>query len=274
MALFEYVGRTPDSDATVVTKAYADAQNAAVAVTNAFIDSQCLIQGPNLVSQAFVDQQVANYATQTAVNNALTPYAPLSILGAHSGAAQADSSGLIPSGQLPTLVTNRLPLSYNINTTGTNFLGGSTFTTTTTNIGEYIIASIPIPDPGFPWIPFAYAYISAQSGGTPSGTRFNGNGNFGFLAVIPPSGVSNTIYASGVCTDDPVTNWYQALPHGYATNPQSPQTPLTNPPILGPLTLNLTGCCWSGNAYSWNGPNLVFHITVMPAMGAGALPHT
>lgn len=272
MAALEYVGRYPDSDSVLVPKKYADADNAATAVTNAFIDQQCAVQGANLVTPAWVTQQAANYATQSAVNAANAAYLPLSSLAVANGAAKLNGSGVIPAGQLPALVTNRQALSYNIATTGTNFLGSSSFTTTTTNLNEYIIASIPIPDPGFPWIPWPFVYISAQAAGTPSGSRFVGNGNFGFLTVMPPSGVSNTIYGGGVCTDDTVTSWYQLIPGANATNPQNPITPLSNPPILGPLTLNLGACCWAGAGYTWNGPGLVFHITVLPALGTGAIP--
>lgn len=268
-----YVGRNPDSDSTVANKAYADADNAAVAVTTGFIDQQVANQGHDLVGSAYVDQQVANYTTQSAVNSALGAYVPNTALSAVSGVAQGDTTGLAQVGQLPTLTTDRVARSYNIATVGTNYLGGGTHTVTTTNLGEYVIASIPVSDPGYPWFPLPFAYISGQAGGTPSGSRFSGNGNVGFLAVIPPSGVSNTIYASGLCTDDPITNWYQALPHGSALNTVNPASPTNTPPILGPLTLNLTACCWSGNGYAFNGSNLVYHITVMPAIGNGALPH-
>jgi hypothetical protein len=269
----KYVGRVPDSDATLANKAYADVDNANTAVTNAFIDQQVANQGHDLVNQAFVDQQVANYAPTTAVDAALSAYAPITALGVASGVAQADGTGLIPSAQLPTLVTNRLALSYNIATTGTNFLGSASYTTTTTNVNEYIIASIPIPDPGFAWYPLAFAYISAQTGGSSSGSRFVGNGNFGYLTVSPPAAVSATIYAAGICTDSPITNWYQAMPSAIASNTTQPQTPTNTPPILGGLTLNLAACCWQGNAYTWNGPGLVFHIIVIPAIGTGQLPH-
>ena len=268
----EYVGRYPDTDSVVVPKAYADAANAATAVTTAFIDAQVASQGANLVTQAWVTQQVANYATQSQVSTADTAYLPLASLGAPSGVAQLNGTGTIPAGQLPTLVTNRLPQTYNIATFGTNYLGSNSETVTTTNINEYIIASMPIPDPGYPWIPYPIVYISGQAAGTASGSRFVGNGNFGFLTLTPPSGISSTIYGSGVCTDDTVTNWYQLQPGCIGTNPGNPVTPVTQPPILGSLTLNLGACCWAGAGYTFNGPGLVFHITVLPALGVGVVP--
>jgi hypothetical protein len=272
VAAFEYVGRYPDSDAVVVPKGYADADNAATAVTQAYIDQQCAIQAANAVSQAYITQAVANYATATMVSTANAAYVPLTQLGSANGVAQATSSGVAASAQLPTLVTNRLPKSYSIATSGTDFLGGDSFTVTTTTLQEYIIASLPIPDPGYPWIPWITAYISGQAAGSPSGSRFIGNGNFGLLTVMPPSGVSTKLYAAGVCTSDTVTNWYQALPYGSTQNPSTPMTPLTQPPIIGPLTLNLGACCWSGHGYTFNGLGKVFHVTVLPALGTGALP--
>lgn len=272
MGALEYVGRYPDSDAVLVPKGYADADNAATAVTQAYIDQQCAIQAANAVSQAYITQAVANYATSAMVTTANAAFAPLTKLGAANGIAQATAGGLANPAQLPTLVTNRLPKSYSIATSGTDFLGGDSFTVTTTTLQEYIIASLSIPDPGYPWIPWITVYISGQAAGASSGSRFIGNGNFGLLTVMPPSGVSTKIYAAGVCTSDTVTNWYQALPYGAAVNPTTPQTPLNQPPIIGPLTLNLGCCCWSGNGYTFNGPGKVFHVTVLPALGTGALP--
>lgn len=272
MAAFEYVGRYPDTDSVITPKSYADAENAVTAVNTGFIDGQVMSQGANLVSQDWVNQQVANYSKQSDVTTAQGAYLPLTSLGATNGAARLNGSGTIPAGQLPTLVTNRLPLTYNIATFGTNFLGSNSQTVTTTNINEYIIASMPIPDPGYPWIPWPIAYISGQAAGSPSGSRFVGNGNLGFLTVTPPSGISNTIYGMGLAAGDTVTRWYRLLPGCIGTNPGNPVTPLTQPPILGPLTLDLGACCWSGAGFTVNGPNLVFHITVLPALGAGVIP--
>jgi hypothetical protein len=272
VASLETVGRYPDSNAVIVPKSYADADNAATAVTNAYIDQQCAIQAANCVSQAYITQAVANYATASQLSAADALFVPNTLLGAANGVATTLSNGLANPAQLPTLVTNRLPVSYSIATTGTDFLGGDSFTVTTTTLQEYIIASMPIPDPGYPWIPWVTVYISGQAAGSPSGSRFIGNGNFGLLTVMPPSGVSSKIYAAGVCTSDTVTNWYQATPYGGAQNPQTPTTPLTQPPIIGPLTLDLGCCCWQGNGYTFNGPGKVFHVTVLPAMGTGQLP--
>lgn len=272
MAALETVGRYPDSNSVIASKAYADADNAATAVTQAYIDQQCAIQAANAVSQAYITQAVANYATTSQLSASTAPYVPNSTLGAANGVAATNSSGLVPAGQLPTLVTNRLAKSYSIATSGTNFLGGDSFTVTTTTLQEYIIASLPIPDPGYPWYPRVFAYISGQAAGSSSGSRFIGNGNFGLLTVMPPAGISTKIYGAGVCTSDTVTNWYQCLPYGGAQNTSIPMTPLNQPPIIGPLTLNLGACCWSGNGYTFNGPGLVYHVTVVPALGTGQLP--
>lgn len=272
MAAFEYVGRPPDSDSVVVTKAYADADNAVTSVTNGFIDNQVATQGGDLVTQNWITEQVANYATQSMVTAANSAYVLKTALAAAHGIAQSGAGGVIPSVQLPAVSTNRLALSYNIATSGTNFLAGDSFTVVTTNLNEYTIASLPIPDPGFPWYPLAEAFISGQAAGTPSGSRFVGNGNLGFLTVMPPSGVSNTIYSAGVCTADTVTGWYECLPYGATQGANFPMTPANQPPILGPLTLNLGACCYSGTGFTFNGPGLVYHVTVIPAMGTGVIP--
>ena len=275
MAQFKYVGRYPDSAAVLATKAYADADNAANLVTTTWIDQQIAAQSAGLVSPAYVNQQVAAYATQSQVTGGLTGYVPASKLGANNGIAKAAADLTIPPGQLPALVTNRQALAYDLTSTGAqNLIGTNSYTCTTNNLQETILASIPVPDPGYPWYPMPFAYVSGQTASNPSGSRFVGNGVFGLLTVMPPSGVSNLVYGTGIATDDSITNWYELVPYGSATTSPSPMTPATRPTILGPLTLNLGCCCWSGSGYTFNGTGLQYWVLVLPALGNGVkYPH-
>ena len=262
MACFEYVGRAPDTDGVVCTKTYADAQNAATLVTTSFVNNQCTIASANLVNQTWIDQQVANYSTQaTVAAYESANFIPLTALGAASGIAQSDSGGLVPIGVLPgTIVTERVATSYNAATSGTVYLSG-THAVSTTNLREYLIASLPIPDPGYPWIPIPFATITGQALGTASNSRLLGNGNPGLLTVTPPTGAA--VYGAGVCAADTRPNIYQVVP---GVSPVGSITPATQPPISGALTLNLYGCCWNtGGSYQFSSVGLTFHILVVPA---------
>ena len=262
MATFEYVGRAPDTDGVVCTKTYADAQNAATLVTTSFVNNACTIAAANLVNSVWINQQVANYSTQTQVSNyASANFIPLTTLGAVSGLAQSDNTGKVPSAILPgTMVTERMAVSYSAATSGTIYLSG-THAVSTTNLREYLIASLPIPDPGYPWIPLPFATITGQALGTASNSRLLGNGNPGLLTVTPPTGAA--VYGAGVCAADTRPNIYQVVP---GVSPIGSITPVTQPPINGALTLNLYGCCWNtGGSYQFSSAGLTFHILVVPA---------
>lgn len=264
MSALSYVGRYPDNDATVVHKSYADAQNASTQVTNAFIDSACTAASAGLVSPAYVTQQVAFYLSQTQTNTALASVAvPTTQLGAANGIARSDSGNAVPSAQLPNVIlTDRVAQCYDL-TSGTTYLTG-THQVTTTNFREYLIASIPVPDPGYPWIPLPFAQVQGQAFGlTPPPSRYKGIGNFGLLTVAPPAGVSNTVYGVGICAGDIYPIHYPVYPYS-GTNGQV--NPTTVPPVNGSLTLNLTGSCWSGTGYQYNAVGLSFFVLVVPAI--------
>jgi hypothetical protein len=262
-----YMGRYPDSDAVIVPASYAVADNAATAVSLNWIDSQTAIAAANLVNDAWVNQQVANYTSESQVTTALSAYVPESTLGAASGIAQLGANEEIPSGQLPVLVTNSLAVSYDAVSVGTVYLASNaTFVVTSTTIGAYVIASVNIPDPGYPWIPFPIAYVQGYAGGASSGTRLAGNGNSGLLTVTPPISTSApVVYGAGLMTDDPVANYYQCVPG--AITAAGVITPLTQTPVSGSLTLQLSASCWSGNNYTVSGAGLVFYVLVLPAQG-------
>lgn len=258
-----YVGRAPDLPGTIATAAYAQADATAFLVTPAFVTQQTTQATANLVNQTWINQQVANYSTQSQVNTTLGAYLPTSALG--STVAQLDSNGLIPGGVLPTITTNSLAVSYDVySDAGAIFLpAGVTFVTTTSNIGELEIASITIPDPGYAWLPYAIAYVQGFSGATPSGSRLFGNGNVGYITVTP-QGQTTPIYASGLCTADTLPNIYQVTP---AANSVGSITPQIVPSIVGGLTLQLSACNFTGSDYTYSGSGLVFFVVVLPALG-------
>jgi hypothetical protein len=261
------VGRPPDSDSVVATTQYTQARWNATLVTPQWITQQVTIASANLVTQSWINQQISNYLSQSAVTTALTGYVPTSELGAASGVAQLNSNLLVPSGQLPTLVTNSLAVNYDAAISGVIILpSGQTATAQTDVIGAVPLAKVTIADPGYPWVPLPFAVVQGNAGGAGSGTRLAGNNNFGFLTVTP-FGATSPIYAAGICTDDSVPNYYLCLPYGGGVG--SVMTPLTQPPIIGSLTLLLSGCSWSGGVggYVFSGTGMVFYVLVVPAVG-------
>jgi len=274
-----YVGRYPDTDAVVVPVAYAQADNASVSVTPAWVTQQVNIAAANCVSEAWVLGQVANYQTQTQLTAALSAYVPQSALGANSGIAESNGSNMIPTGQLPTVVTNSLATCYDVyGSSGSVVLeSGSWVTSTTQNVNEIIVAQISVPDPGYPWYPLPFAYVYAGAGGT-SSLLTSGTGNVGCLTVVIDGNLA-TYYGVGICTDDPNPSYYPLLPYGLPANTNNvvagAMTPTTNPPLpptttAGETVFQLGACNLPGvansNDYNFGGLNLIYYILVVPAL--------
>ena len=124
------------------------------------------------------------------------------------------------------------------------------------------MASIAIPDPGYPWRPLGFATVQ---GGNPNGTQpdspYQGTNTFGLLTILPPQGVSDQVYSAGICTDTFELGFNQCIPYATAN-----QTPQTVPPILGSLELDLCGSCWTGSGYQFTPAGILYWVLVTPAM--------
>lgn len=260
-----YVGRTPDSDSVEVPKAFADQEIANTIPTGTFVRNKInqAITANSLVTPAYVNLSNSRLAQKVAVDNADRNYVPTSWLGVPNGVAALDSSGQIPSSELPTgIPTEWTAQAYDVATSG-QILISSAQTVLTNNIRELQIASIEVPDPGYPWraLPFAIVQGGDPGSGNVPNSRLEGTSTFGMLAVLPPQGISNQVYSAGICTDTYYMNFYQCLPYAGAN-----QTPLTVPPIIGGLELDLCGSCWSGSGYQFGPAGLMYWILVMPSM--------
>jgi hypothetical protein len=269
MVALQYRGPTPGTDSSVVPKSWADGENATVVVTSNWVNSQIITEATNddLQPQSYVDSEDALRAHKTDVDTADTLYVPTSKLGAANGVASLDSTGDLVAAQIPSgTLTDRITKGYDAATNGTIYLtSGNTHTVTTTTLREYKLASIPIPDPGYPWFPLPFALVGGYSSGPNPSDRTKGTGNLGLLTVMPPSGVSDTIYGTTACAGAyNVPSYYPLLPYG-----ASGDTPTTVPAVQGALELDLWGCCFTLTSYIFTGTGLTFSVLVVPVMGAG-----
>lgn len=258
-----YVGPV-DTTSTLTTAAYAQADNASTLVTPTWLTQQITDAASSLVTMDWINGRVSAYLSESAVTTALGNYIADSQLGVDNGVAQVAGGGNIPTGQLPTLVTNDLAQCYDATNDGTVFLvPDTTYTVVTNNINEFVLANVVIPNPGFPWIPLPFAYVLGYSSATASGSRLIGTGNFGYLTVTE-LGTTSPIFASGLCTDDSLPNFYTVTP---SVNPSTVVTPLTQVPMQGGATLQLAACNWEGSQYTFSGDSLYFFVLVVPALG-------
>jgi hypothetical protein len=263
-----YVGLDPsNSPSSVVTKAWTDGEQAAVVVSTAWVNSAVSAEAVNdqLQPQSYVDSEDALRAHKTAVDTADQSYVPIAQLGAARGVAVLDSNGDLLSAEIPAgVLKSRSAVVYTAAADGSVFLpAGQSHQCGTQTYREFCLASIVVPDPGYPWRPQCFAVVGGYSnGGAVPTTGGTGTGNMGLLTVIPPSGVSDTIYAIGVCSAlYQQFAYYPVLPAG-----ASGQTPLTVPPINGSLELDLWASCYTLTGYVFWGSGMWFQVQVIPAM--------
>lgn len=266
MPPLKYVGRSPDSDSSVVTKTWTDGQAATVAITTANVNAAIATQAGFLSTQTYVDAQHALFATKAAVDAHQATYVNATQKGVANGVAAVDSSGNLLAGEIPAGVsTDSITLCYTPASAGTVALTpGTSHTVTSTTPTEYTAATITIPDPGYPYIPLPFVYIAGIAGGA-APSRDSGSSKYGQIMVMPPF-PSTTIYGFGICTASTHLNYHVALPYASAVLAGINVTPLTQPPVIGSITLNLNLSCWSGNSFSFNGTGMIFYVLVFPSM--------
>ena len=274
MSGLQYVGRTPDSDSSVINKSYADALDDTLVVTTDYVNSVISTKATPLTTPAYVDQQDLLRAKKLSVDIMDENYVPLTELGQANGVATTDNYGSITTAQIPSsAVTNRTSLYYEASSQGVVYMAPDEAHSTpqlpfthpvisTSNTREFRLASIYVTDPGYPWYPLAFAWVLGKSGGTDPGQGHT-NTNVGQLVVQPPQGVSDSIYASAICLSSMKYNFHNVLPSGGVASP--PVTPLNFPAVTGPLQLDLYGSCYTGSSYIWSGVGLVYYILVFPA---------
>jgi hypothetical protein len=262
-----YVGLPPNTDSSVVTKGWADNYQASVVVNTAWVNSTLTAEATHdqLMPPSYVDSEDALRAHKTAVDTADQAYIPDDAWGAPNGVAMLDTNGDVLMSELPPgIPTSRQALVYTAARNGNVYLQPGTYhQTNTQTYREFCLADISIPDPGYPWRPLVYAQVGGFSaGGTPPATARQGTGNMGLVTVMPPAEIANTIYGVGLCTAlYEVLGFYPVLPAGIGG-----QTPLSTPPLIGGIELELWCCSYAMAGYVFVGDGMFFRAQVIPGM--------
>ena len=265
MSSLQYRGRYPDSDSSLVHKGFADSDNQSIIVDANWVNTTVAtaVTSNSLQTPTYVNNQDTLRAHKTDVDAADNNYLPLAALGVAGGVATMDGLHLKDSQVPDGVMVNRVAQIYDLANYGTAYLApGMTHTVTTTTAREYKIASITVPDPGYPWIPLCFGTIGGYFNGNPDPNRTIGTDNLGQVTVMPPSGVSDTIYAAGALNGIPQRmSYYPFIPHGGLN-----WTPSNVPVINGSLTLNLYGCCYGVSGFVFSGTGLNYRVLVFPAL--------
>lgn len=260
MVALRYEGRPTDADSAITTKKWADDANTALTVSTSYVNAEIarVVAVNDLQTATYVDFQDSLLASASDVATADAGY--LALTDRNSLVATLTSTGQLKSAQLPTLVTDRVSKMI----AGSAVFSG-TLTSVTTLDRDRRLATVTIPDPGFPYIPLPFGMVTAKAEGeTLVEEPWKGTGVTARLLVAPPagSGQADFIYGVGWCSDNPAYATYPVVPYaGSGVNPR------TRPAQTGSLTLELFGSCFTNLNYTFSSANLTFYVLVVPAVG-------
>lgn len=280
-APLRFVGPTPPSNtASVLPKEQADAMFAQLEVTSATVSAQItnyLLNNPTAPVSYFITQN-ALVAQQSAVTAADALYAQSSSLNVANGVAGLDVNGNLLTAQVNSsyVITNRVANYYSVGVpSGTaGYLGGTVNTTPgATGVvlinGSYEVAtsgtpysqlaSLSVPDPGWPWLPICSGLILGDSSSTTTApaTRSQGTGNAGLVLVTAVSELT-PVYGIALCADSYHTDAYPIQPSGVVN-----QTPT---PITGAMEFAVWGTCWNSPPYTFYEQDFMFGVLQVPSM--------
>lgn len=285
-----YAGVTGDADPTIATLDYAQSQATAVEVTDVpagggwltstigdclngtgvFPAANALVSGTTRATNAYVTTTMAPTAALiTDVVKDQANYLRVAQFGAHSGVAQLNSSATVPTAQMPSsgIVTDRITTCYSVTdkAVGTIYLTALA-TATSDSVQDVHIASLSIPDPGWPWVALPFAWVlgnsEAQSGVTYQ--RMSGNAETGQITVTSGSGSSAVTYGIGVGASSIYPSLIPLVP--FAGSKQAPSA------LNGALVLDLWGSTANGSStgYQFSPTGLVYFVLVAPFFAGGA----
>ena len=259
MGALEYLGRRPDgSDYAVMNKGHVDDAYEATRVDSAYVTGAVQDVLPSLASLTYVSNQDALRATITAVQAADNNYVPISELaGVSGGVVPLNSSGSIPANRTPaTIKTHRPPTIKYADTV--NLVGTQNMTAPTGAL-QYLAATLTIADPGYSYIPLPFAVVQGGAvNSTDPVTRSTTTSCYGQLTALDPDGVR---YGWTVCGGRKILNFHTMLPFA---NEQV--NPTNQPPVDGPLTLNLYLGLYGGSTYTFTAAGFQFYCLIYPGV--------
>lgn len=257
----QYVGRSfPSSDLVIANKSFVDTYWDSVKVSQEYIDANMTALVGTLTDQAYVDSRDATKATKVYVDTQDALYTPAVQRDVPNGVAPLNAAVQVPAANIPAgILTDRVPIPF---PAPTMLITGPRVVQDPGNSQEYLAATIDIPDPGYPYIPWVFGQVM--------GAGSNEND--------PGDGVGLGVYGQAVVFDSNNDIWARAAT---ASNFQQQGFPLypwalagaTPKTISGPTQLSLYLSLFSRSAdvdfndgYTFTNTGLVFSGLVMPGM--------
>lgn len=159
MTAQRYAGRSPDSDASIMTQDQVTQRFQATSVDLAYLDSSIDARASSLALKTYVDSRDQSFALKTAVDSADSAYALRTDRSATNGIATLDASGLAKVENMPTVRPDRAPVHYGITRW---YLSGSTQISGTAET-TYRMCEVTYSDPGWPFIPMVFGSFQCKS---------------------------------------------------------------------------------------------------------------
>lgn len=264
MAGVSYRGKSPTSDASVVTKKWIEDRHTALTLTDSQIDQVIAPTKALLADKAYVDAGDSTRAKKTLVDAADNTYIPLTERGVAGGVVPLDATNYVPATLIPgTLITDRPHRVVDANqvylnqVTNTNLSGTVTDGGAVVNGKEYLAATLTVSDPGTPYLLLPFATVAGRCPNVTSGSFRRGGDTFGKMVALTQNDICWGFGMTGNAT-------------GWAIQQLLPFTgkggvPTNATPISGDTTLSLWLSNWSGTTYQWASTGFSFYTWVVPA---------
>lgn len=129
---------------------------------------------------------------------------------------------------------------------------------------EALLASVDVPDLGFPWIPVPFGIVWGRSLANKNADFAKSSSALGWLSVLDVNSTENTAYGIGAAEGSTQDTQSLVLPSSSAT---TTSTSSKKPePVTGPMTLGLYGSKWLGSdAYLFLEQASRFYVFVAPS---------
>lgn len=152
-----YIGQAPDSDASVVNKAFVDQRFTETAVDQSYVDSTISTKMQGMATKTYVDQQDSPKAPVSYVDQQDLLYIPKARVGATTGVAPLGADGKIPTANLYTL-----PQRSVVHQNYTQTVAGNL----TINSSTHVVARLVYSDPGWPYRILPFTSLDCRTDGS------------------------------------------------------------------------------------------------------------
>lgn len=225
--------------------------------------------GAALMTSAQVTARLAGFPTPAAVSAADATAFKASQLAQPGGVATLDENGVMLGAQISLAgVSDRIMVCYDVQKFGTVNMASSSIRVNQLEPRETLLATVNVPDPGYPWVPMPFATVWGQAiPNTATPDPSTDVGTVGFLSVLDVNDSANEAYGVGAAMGRSVLSPALVLPNAANTAASADSTSSKTDPVIGPMSLGLYASRWLGtDSYQFVSQALRYWVIAAPAM--------